>query len=180
MTRKPTQATSRIGFEKPALTSSGFEDLYRVEMPQLTRFLIRLGASPYEAADASHEAFAVALEKWVTIREPRAWLRTVAHRCYLRQASRRDTPHDPVPDRPGGTCPIGQIFLHEGNQRVLAALAQLPPLQRHVMAWTQDGFADAEIASALGMNEPAVRKNRSRARLRLQEILVGEVSSSDE
>ncbi|MFE2971414.1 RNA polymerase sigma factor [Streptomyces sp. NPDC059340] len=72
------------------------------------------------------------------------------------------------------------MTLKEGNQRVLNALAQLPPLQRHVMAWAQDGFTDREIARALDMREAAVRKNRSRARLRLQQTLVQEIGGRDE
>ncbi|MEU3787733.1 sigma-70 family RNA polymerase sigma factor [Streptomyces sp900129855] len=178
--RKTVQAPSHTDGASPALTTSSLEDLYRVEMPQLTRFLVRVGATPYEAADAAHEAFTIAIEKWDRIREPRAWLRKVAHRCYLRQTGQRDTPYDPLPDRPGGTCPIAHVTLKEGNQRVLNALAQLPPLQRHVMAWAQDGFTDREIAQALDIREDAVRKNRSRARRRLQQTLVEEMGGRDE
>ncbi|NUP40785.1 MAG: sigma-70 family RNA polymerase sigma factor [Streptomyces sp.] len=70
--RKPVQAFSDTDGASPTLTTSSLEDLYRVEMPQLTRFLVRVGATPYEAADAAHEAFTVAIEKWDSIREPRA------------------------------------------------------------------------------------------------------------
>jgi len=178
--REGAQEQPLVDAPSPALTPGSLEDLYRVEMPQLARFLMRVGATPYEAADAAHEAFIAAIEKWDSLREPRAWLRKVAHRCYLRQTGRRDTPFDPLPDRPGGTCPIAHVTLKEGNQRVLNALAQLPPLQRHVMAWAQDGFSDGEIAQALAMREDAVRKNRSRARLRLQRILIEEAGGRDE
>ncbi|WP_327350268.1 RNA polymerase sigma factor [Streptomyces sp. NBC_01304] len=149
-----------------------FAKLYKQEMPFLTRFLMRLGASPYEAADAAHEAFIAALpDKWESLEFPRAWLRTTAHRCYLKQNDRRTRPVDPVPDRPGGTCPVATVTLKEGNQRVLDALAQLPPTQQQVMAWAQDGFTYEETSKALEMTVAAVRQNHCRARTRLKQIL---------
>ncbi|MGW6507263.1 sigma-70 family RNA polymerase sigma factor [Streptomyces niveus] len=145
--------------------------MYLAEMPKLTRFLMRTGASAYEAADAAHEAFAQAAVEWHRIKVPEKWLRTVAYRCYLRQIDHRTHPSDPVPDRPGGTCPVTEVTLREDNQRVLDALAQLPPTQRQVMAWTQDGFTYAEISRELGIEIAAVRQNHRRARMRLKQIL---------
>ncbi|MFD6891724.1 RNA polymerase sigma factor [Streptomyces sp. NPDC059957] len=77
------------------------EAFYRAEMPRMTVFLLHLGASVYEAADAAQEAFLTLLpDRWKEIDYPRAWLRRVAYRKYLQQATSRTQPLDPVPDRP--------------------------------------------------------------------------------
>ncbi|WP_338117237.1 sigma factor [Streptomyces viridochromogenes] len=59
-------------------------------LAMLTRFVMRMGASPHEAAEAAHAAFVEAFPKWSQITTPRAWLRTVATRAYLRQTGLRD------------------------------------------------------------------------------------------
>lgn len=145
-----------------------FDFLYRSEMPRVTMFLVNLGASVYEAADAAHEAFLTLLpDKWREIEKPKAWLRTVAYRQYLRQATHRTQPMDPVPDRPGGTCPVDLVLLTEQQTAVLDALALLSPAEREAMAWSLDGFTHEETARALGKNPAAVRQAYTRARQRL-------------
>ncbi len=50
-------------------------------------------------------------------------------------------------------------------------LQTLPPKQREVMTWTLAGFADAEIAEALGLSTDAVKHNRHYARKNLRKRL---------
>ncbi|MFD5575256.1 RNA polymerase sigma factor, partial [Streptomyces cadmiisoli] len=147
---------------------SEFDAFYRREMPKVTVFLVNLGASVYEAADAAHEAFLTLLpDKWRDLEHPRAWLRTVAYRKYLRQTTTRTQPMDPVPDRPGGTCPVDLVLLTEQQKSVLDALGQLPPAEREAMAWKLDGFNHEQTAQALGKSPAAVRQAYMRARQRL-------------
>ncbi|MFJ5142777.1 RNA polymerase sigma factor [Streptomyces sp. NPDC088707] len=149
-----------------------FDALYISEMRAVTVFLMNLGASVYEAADAAHEAFLTLLpDKWRELEHPRAWLRTVAYRNYLRQVDRRDHPLDSVPDRPGGTCPVDLVLLTEEQTRILDALNQLSPAEREAMAWKLDGFTHEEAARFLGKSSAAVRKSYERARGRLITIL---------
>ncbi|MFE5626783.1 RNA polymerase sigma factor [Streptomyces virginiae] len=149
-----------------------FDVFYRNEMPRMTVFLVNLGASVYEAADAAHEAFLTLLpDKWKELEHPRAWLRTVAYRKYLRQATSRTQPLDPVPDRPGGTCPVDLVLLTEQQTSVLDALGQLPPAEREAMAWRLDGFTHEQTAQALGKDAAAVRQAYGRARRRLITVL---------
>ncbi|MFG2880684.1 hypothetical protein ACGFYU_37700 [Streptomyces sp. NPDC048337] len=72
-------------------------------MPLLARFVMKHGASPQEAADAAHEAFATAYPQWDSIRFPARWLRTVAVRVYFRAKLREDLlGHLPPPlNQPG-------------------------------------------------------------------------------
>ncbi|MCX5380354.1 RNA polymerase sigma factor [Streptomyces sp. NBC_00091] len=149
-----------------------FDTLYIKEMRAVTVHLMYRGATAYEAADAVHEAFIELLpDRWRTIAHPRAYLRTVAWTKYLRQAHHRESPEDPVPDRPGGTCPVREVILTETQQRILAAVQQLPPAQREVIAWQLDEFEYAEIARFTGKKETALRTNAKRGRERLKVLL---------
>ncbi|GAA1045633.1 RNA polymerase sigma factor [Streptomyces murinus] len=152
----------------PPFRRDDFNAFYTQEMSAVTVFLMHQGATAYEAADAAHEAVAKLLpDLWRTLDHPRAWLRITAQRCYWRQTTTRAAPTDPVPDRPGGTCPLAAVVVSEFQQTVLDALRRLPPTMRTVMAWDIDGFTYTEIAEALAMNPAAVRQNISRARRRL-------------
>ncbi|MFE2498801.1 RNA polymerase sigma factor [Streptomyces scopuliridis] len=148
-----------------------FALFYSEHLAMLTRFVMRLGASPYEAAEAAHVAFVEAFPKWSQITTPRAWLRTVAARAFLRQTGLRDQPTGTVPDQPGGECPLAAVVLKDEEQRVYAALGMLPPRQRQVMAWHLDGFSHSEISDQLGITVEAVRQNYARARAALKRAL---------
>ncbi|MER7467835.1 sigma-70 family RNA polymerase sigma factor [Streptomyces sp. NPDC097981] len=139
----------------------------------MTVHLIYRGATPYEAADAAHEAFIALLpDRLRTIEYPAAYLRKVAWTNYLRQAHHRESPTDPVPDRPGGTCPILEVMLTEAQRRIVHAIQQLSPAQREVLAWQLDEFEYAEIADFTGKTEAALRTNAKRGRARLKDLLL--------
>jgi RNA polymerase sigma factor (sigma-70 family) len=149
---------------------------YRAEMPRLTRYLMKCfdGSDIGDAADAAQSAFAELFTKWDDVRNPKAWLRTVAFRQMLRK---------PV-DYPLGTCgaPLthaasAQLELREQEMEVLAALRELPLAQRQVLALVYDQFSYSEIAEVTGKTEAAVRKNAERARAALKERLANRVTS---
>jgi DNA-directed RNA polymerase specialized sigma24 family protein len=157
---------------QPAVHRDDFEAFYTREMRAVSVFLMHQGATPYEAADAAHEAMARLLpHRWRTLEHPRAWLRVTAQRCYWRQDDCRTSPTDPVPDRPGGTCPVAEVVLTDTQQQVVGALQRLAPGRRTVMAWLLDGFDYDEIAQMLDMTPAAVRQNICRARKDLIAIL---------
>ncbi|WP_406447146.1 sigma-70 family RNA polymerase sigma factor [Streptomyces sp. NBC_00876] len=169
------QSVSRRQSPQTALRAPGsrldFALFYSEHLAMLTRFVMRLGASPHEAAEAAHVAFVEAFPKWSQITTPRAWLRTVATRVYLRQTGLRDQLTDTVPDQPGGECPLTAVVLKDEEQHVYAALGMLPPRQRQVMAWHLDGFSHSEISAELGTTVEAVRQNYARARASLKRSL---------
>lgn len=120
----------------------------------------------HEAADATQAAFALAWENWSHISCPRAWVRTVATRELYRS----------MPDR---RTVLGQALLPDSAvvepgerwREVVAALAELPLMQRQVLAMTADDFPDDVIAHELGTTAQAVRQNRSRGRKALRAAL---------
>ncbi len=176
-----TAARGQKGNGPDALARDDFDALYVEEMRAVTVHLIHRGATPYEAADAAHEAFIALLpDRWRTIEYPAAYLRKVAWTNYLRQAHHREAPTDPVPDRPGGTCPIGEVILTEAQRRIVHAIHQLSPAQREVLAWQLDGFEYAEIADFTGKSEAALRTNAKRGRARLKDLLLGAGSGQNE
>lgn len=142
-----------------------FATVYRVEMPTLTRFVMKHGASPQEAADAAQEAFAQAYTSWDRIHHPSRWLRKVATRLYFRHRFCEDLPGD-LPD----SQVLVNFELSTEERLVYEALYELPLRQRQVMAWHYDGYSAQEIAEELGIGEAAVRQNLCRARAKLQEI----------
>ncbi|MBT2368882.1 sigma-70 family RNA polymerase sigma factor [Streptomyces sp. ISL-10] len=163
--RRPTEGAQLLG------QRAEFALFYYRHAAGLIRFVMRLGATPHEAADAVHTAFTEVFPRWPQIAAPHAWLRTVSTRSYLRQMAGREHPSVLIPDLPGDASPVETLTLKEEEQRVYTALATLPPRQRHVMAWHLDGFTHAEIARTLGITPEAVRQNYARARAALKRFL---------
>ena len=155
------------GFTGPgpgvSVAGVGFEDVYKAERSRLVRFVMSLGADQHEADDAVQEAFALAYQAWDTIREPRAWLHTVAMRQYYRADARtRETPAgDRLPDRAEPLNSGDIAVFNELGQQVRSAIAALPVRQRQVMALALAGFTAAQIAQRLGCDQAAVRQNQS-------------------
>ena len=151
------------------VTNVEFDAFYAMERTALVRFVMYLGCADADAAeDIAHAAFTRAFAAWATIRFPKAWLRKVAQNEYFRycQAAAREIPLD------AGSAEAARRVLSAAmaldyqaglREDLAAAISELPPKQRQVMAWHWDGFSDGEIAIQLGDSEVAVRKNRSRA-----------------
>jgi RNA polymerase sigma-70 factor (ECF subfamily) len=147
-----------------------WEACYRAEMPQLIRYLMKCfgECDMRDAADAAQSAFAELFTKWNTVRNPRAWLRTVAFRQMLRQPA--EYPLDAHSEPP--VLPASSFLeLREQERQVLAALRRLPLAQRQVMALAYDQFSYREIAEIIGKSQATVRKNIERARTAMREIL---------
>lgn len=155
-----------------------FAAFYHAELAPLVRFVMFLGCSDGDTAeDIAQTALERAFTYWETIRLPRAWLRKVAEREYIRRsrAAARETslePHVRRADHRAAVSAALALQQQAETREVLATvIAALPPKQRQVMAWHWDGFSDGEIAAELSCSEVAVRKNRSRAMKTLQQAL---------
>jgi RNA polymerase sigma factor (sigma-70 family) len=136
---------------------------YREFVPKLVAFLVFLGASLNDAADLAQETMIDAYRSWSEIEYPRAWAKRVASRKYLRRVAQLE--ELPEPDAPSPLLPSGlEVSEWEGRHEVLRLLAELPPRQRQVMAWSYDGYTASEIAAELSMTVDAVRTNLMRAR----------------
>jgi RNA polymerase sigma factor (sigma-70 family) len=160
------------------VTHVDFAAFYRAEVDSLVRFVMFLGCGGGDTAeDIAQTALERAFTNWETIRLPRAWLRKVAEREYIRlsRAAARETslgPHVRRAEHRAAVSAALTLQQQAETRDVLAAvIADLPPKQRQVMAWCWDGFSDEEIARELGCSEVAVRKNRSRAMKTLRRAL---------
>ena len=148
-----------------------FSACYSREMSGLVWFVMGLGADAHSAADVAQSAFAEAFQVWDSIQHPAAWLRRVAGRLFYRQMITRETLVDTVPDQRGPLSAVSAMELRDEARTVLSALADLPPKQRQVMAWSIDGFTPAEIADHLGVDSSSVRQNLAKARKHLKKQL---------
>jgi len=108
---------------------------------------------------------------WDRIQHPTAWLRRVAGRLYYRYLITQETSVEDVPDRQGPLSAASMVELDDEARRMLAALADLPPKQRQVMAWTIDGFSPAEIARELDVDPATVGQSLAKARKNLKQQL---------
>jgi DNA-directed RNA polymerase specialized sigma24 family protein len=148
-----------------AVLRDSYDDFFRAERAKLACFVRKLGATWEEANDAAQEAMVAALVRWETLTNPRAWVRVVAERKFLRQKVRTDQ-REELAARPGwgveNSCPLPAES--EGTQEVLSMIGRLPPAQRRVMAWTYDGYEPAEIAAVFGESAATVRSNLRHAR----------------
>ncbi|MFF4542145.1 RNA polymerase sigma factor [Streptomyces aureus] len=149
-----------------AAVDAEFSDFYRADFPRLVGFLIQVGASREDAADAAQETMRTLHEKWREVRHPKTWARTVARRALIRalKASREQDLGEPP--EPAASYLVGDQALWESLEcdEVLAILRELPPRQRQTLAPTFDGFTPAEIAQILDVPASQVRGNLARAR----------------
>ncbi|MFB9681909.1 RNA polymerase sigma factor [Streptosporangium vulgare] len=156
-------------------------DFYAREAKKLLGFVMRLGTGdPDLAADIAQATFLEAWKNWDTIREHRAWIRRVAERKLLQAkdfARLRETPVAELPDvertmAPGHRSellrPDAALELSEQTRQVIRMIAELPNLQRTVLAWHLDHYSNQEIARHLRMTPAAVRQNLKRAKSTLK------------
>ncbi|MEO3814402.1 sigma-70 family RNA polymerase sigma factor [Sphaerisporangium sp. B11E5] len=145
---------------------AGFLELVESEYHRVARFVMFNGADREEALDATQAAFTQAWdlirrrpEQWEAVREPRAWVRTVALRCHRRPPDRRREPPTVLGNSPGERVWEGQDPGEVTAQtlHVLEALRRLPEDARMAMAFHVDGFRPVDIAVELGITDQQAR-----------------------
>ena len=109
-----------------------------------------------------------ALRRGQEVRDPRAWLFTIAHRSALRASQRPGSPVDELDEAPArARSPEEQIEQSGRVRATLAAVAGLPPRERDALVWASiQGRSGRDIARALGVSEAAARQLVFRARAR--------------
>ncbi|MBB4699715.1 RNA polymerase sigma factor [Sphaerisporangium siamense] len=149
-----------------AAMRAGFLALFEDEYHKVARFVMVNGAGREEALDATQAAFAEAWlliqrrpEQWEAVRDPRAWIRTIALRTYRRPPDRRREPPTVLRSGPDETAWSGQDpgELTAQTLHVLQALRRLPPDVRTAMAFHIDGFRPVDIAVELGVTDQQAR-----------------------
>lgn len=147
-----------------------WEYLVKNELPRVAAFLQVNGASLEEAKECAQEALAQCWARRTTIQSMNPYLRKVALRLFLKRPAYSTVPLEEAGVEPQDQTPSPHLQAEnrEVNTLVLAALAELPPAQRTVMAYSLDGYEPAEIAAEIGSTRQAVRTNLSRARTALK------------
>jgi RNA polymerase sigma factor (sigma-70 family) len=159
------------------MSGCGFASFFQERFSRTVVLLIAMGASRADAEDATQEAMIEAWQRWDSIREPAAWVRTVAVRTFWKQArgqrpetvSLEEATVKPVTD------PDLSIFAEE-QQQILGLLRKLPIRQRTVAALYYDGLTCDEIAELIGIPPTTVRSNLRHARSALREVSMSELS----
>ena len=155
-----------------AAADDAFAAFYREDLPRLVGFLMMLGARLDEAADVAQEAMARAYRLWTEIKNPPAWVRTVArHEWQNRRMSSREEPIGGVSEGSLLLRPSTDVSAWETRHDLLEAAGSLPERQREVIAWALDGYFPAETADVLGITPEAVRASLRKARQALRKLL---------
>jgi RNA polymerase sigma factor (sigma-70 family) len=152
-----------------------FNRYFAEDYQLLLAFLIKQGAEPPEAHDAAQFAMIQLYPRWESVRSPRAYVRKVAERSYLKSSARAaDEPKRMVL---GGFAfeevtmsPLDKVIFDEEQRELIRMLQMLPPVQRRVMAWHLDGFSNLEIAEAFGKTPGSVAASLSEARKKLRAL----------
>lgn len=155
-------------------TASDVATLYGDHHPWLLGWLRRkLGGSDH-AADLAHDTFVRVLtvqaeQKTVVLREPRAYLTTVARnllinhvqRLSLEQAWMDAMAQLPEPMAPS---PEQQLLILEALHQIDAMLNGLPPKVREAFLLSQlDGLSYAQVAQQLGVSDRTVKRYMAQA-----------------
>jgi RNA polymerase sigma-70 factor (ECF subfamily) len=145
-----------------------FEELMQRHRPLLLAHC-RAVAGQAGAQDAYQQTLINAwhaLLRGAAVREPRAWLFTIAHRAALQVLREQGTRTAELAELlPGERSPEEQAERSAELRLALAAVAELPPRERDALIWTSiQGHSGRDAARALGVSDLAVRQLVSRAR----------------
>jgi RNA polymerase sigma factor (sigma-70 family) len=137
--------------------------LFEENYDALCRYLLRFTGDPDAAADAAQEAFVRLLERQPRGESPRGWLFTVATNVALetsRTRSRRwklllsgaaRVPHGDAP-----ATADARLEADLDRERVQQALLALSEKERQALLMREEGFAQREIAEAVGTTTGSV------------------------
>ena len=162
-----------------------FDAVYAATRRDLLAFLLRRASTPDDAADLLAQTFLIAWEKRDrlprALEDARPWLFTIARnllRHSLDRSGRSRSLSITLAEelrRLGVEEPPPAARVHPAEDPVLAALAQLPALDREIIElaiW--DGLTPREIAPILELSPNVVRVRSHRARARLKTLLQNE------
>ena len=151
--------------------TDALQTLYRHHHGWLYGWLRRRLGCAFDAADLAHDTFirVLARDEAARIREPRAYLTTIAHGLMVNHLRRRDLERaylDALAQHPPAASPSpeARALVLEALYEIDAMLDGLPPAVRRAFLLCQlDGLAHAEIAARLGVSVSSVRQYIARA-----------------
>lgn len=148
-------------------------DLYRVHNSWLLGWLRKKLGCSFDAADLMQDTFSKILQKddLTGIKEPRAYLTTVAHGLMVNHVRRRDIERaylDALETMPEVEVPSPESLniMVETLAKIDEMLDGLPDRVRSAFLWCQlEGLSHAEIASRLSISVSSVRQYIAKALL---------------
>jgi RNA polymerase sigma-70 factor, ECF subfamily len=151
------------------------EELFIERREEIYAYLVTLGVRPAEAQELTSEAFLryyVALRNGQAIRNPRAWVYTVAHNLAMTRHAETETLPLPLelPTADQET-PEALALDRERMAQLHRAIANLSPQQRHCLHLRADGLRYREIAGIIGIDTSTVGELLQRAVKRLRKAL---------
>jgi RNA polymerase sigma-70 factor (ECF subfamily) len=168
---------SRLVERARAGDARAFEELVRRHLKAAHAVALGVLGNPADAEDVCQDAFLTALERLEECRDPSrfaAWLlRIVRNRALNARESRALRQGEPLDEQAAGVAgdadPGREAERSELRDRLLAALAGLPPAQREVVLLHDlEGWRHREIAELLGTTEGATRVRLHEARRSLR------------
>jgi RNA polymerase sigma-70 factor (ECF subfamily) len=150
-----------------------FGSLYERYAPDVLRFALYLTGSRAEAEDITSETFVRAWVESDAIRvgTVKAYLFMIARNLHVdwrrREARRGELAREPADPAPG---PDVESEGRNELRVVLAALQQLPEVDRAALLMRMDEMSYDAVAAALGLSTVAVRVKVHRARMKLHEL----------
>ena len=142
-----------------------WEQLYRDEGPRLWRALLAYSGDGEVASDALDEAFAQAMARGDSVRNPSSWIWTTAFKVVRGELKRRG--------RTSAFRDQGSTYeMPDPVPNLFAALRELSPKQRAaVILHDSADRPNDEIARVLGVRVQTIHVHLSQGRKRLRELL---------
>lgn len=152
---------------------ASFHDLWVQHAGEIYRFALYLSGEPAVAEEVTSETFLRLWASWERVRHPtvRSYLFAIARNVYLHEIRRssRESPLDEA--QPCMRSLARDAEMHEELEQVLAAMGQLPEVDRAALILrAREGLSYEEIAAILGLPVATAKVKVHRARLRLTEI----------
>jgi RNA polymerase sigma-70 factor (sigma-E family) len=153
-------------------TKPDFDAFVRARLPHLIKFGCALTADEHAAADLVQDALERTLVKWSRVQgDPEPYIRRamVNRSISVWRKLGRERVTDRIPERP--------VQEAEHDEVLLAALRQLPPKQRAVIALRYlEDLTEAETARVLGCAVGTVKSQSSSAMAKLRTLLEEDAS----
>jgi RNA polymerase sigma-70 factor (ECF subfamily) len=150
---------------------------YRLHAARLKGFAMTLTRDPDAADDLVQEAFIKLVREMQAGRPPDnvgAWLHRVTGNAFISSRRKRTVFQRIVPrlvDRGEAPSPEEQVLRHDTNERLAAALGQLPEDGRVALLLAAQGLGSDEVGRAIGRTPLATRTYLSRMRVRLRDAV---------
>ena len=153
-----------------------FLELFEPIRKDLSRFVMAMANSSFDAKDIINETLLIAYEKFGQVKEPSAfksYLFTIANRLY-KNGIVRNGRIDYKSELNENSLVVRNIAEVELDvQNLYSALEQLPPEQKEaIVLFEISGFKITEIAEMQQCTESAVKSRLKRGREKLTEILI--------